>query len=74
VQFTTGEGERIERWFSESTGRSVLQGVDQLQGELIIDNINGHRLRSLKGYLGRLEKGKFKVNYPVKNQQLIENE
>jgi peptide deformylase len=74
VQFTTEEGERIERWFSESTGRLVLQGVDQLQGSLIIDNVNGHRLRSLKGYLGRLEKGKFKANYPVKNQQLIDNE
>lgn len=74
VQFTTEEGERIERWFSESTGRPILQGIDQLQGKLIIDHVNGHRKHSLKGYLGRLEKGKFNAKYPVKNQQLIDNE
>lgn len=74
VQFTNEKGERIERWFSDITGRSIQQSVDQLQGKLMIDHANGHRKRSLRGYLGRLEKGKFNTNYPVKNLQLIDNE
>ena len=74
VQFTNENSERIERWFSDVTGRSIHQAVEQLEGKLMIDHANGHRKRSLKGYLGRLEKGKFNANYPVKNQQLIDNE
>ncbi|MFT4526248.1 MAG: peptide deformylase [Bacteroidia bacterium] len=74
VQFSNENGEQIERWFSDVTGRSIQQAIDQLQGKLMIDYANSHRKRSLRGYLGRIEKGKFNANYPVKNQQLIDNE
>lgn len=51
--------------FTDLAARWVLHGVELLEGKLFIDNLNAHRLRSIKGHLKRIaphyENGKLKV-------------
>ena len=74
VQFMDEAGKKQERWFAETWSRSIQQAVEQLSGKLMIDHVSGHRKRSIKGYLGRLEKGKFTAPYPTRSSILVDNE
>lgn len=74
VRFVDENGNTNERWFTETWSRLIQQAVEQLSGNLMIDHVSGHRKRSIKGYLGRLEKGKFTAPYPTRSPILVDNE
>lgn len=51
--------------FSDLSARWIQHGIDQLNGESIIDRLNTHRKRSVKGHLKRLEEQKIETNYKL---------
>ena len=51
--------------FSDLSARWIQHGIDQLNGESIIDRLNTHRKRSVKGHLRRLEEQKIETNYKL---------
>ena len=74
VRFVNEEGKTQQKWFVETWSRLIQQAAEQLSGKLMIDHVSGHRKRSIKGYLGRLEKGKFTAPYPTRSPILVDNE
>jgi len=51
--------------FSDLAARWILHGIDQLNGISIVDRINKHRQRSVKGHLKNITEGKIKTNYQL---------
>lgn len=51
--------------FSDLVARWILHGIDQVNGISIIDKLNKHRQRSVKGHLKRLEEHKIETNYKL---------
>ena len=52
-------------WFSDLAARWIQHGVEQLQGISIVDKVNQHRQRSLKGHLKRIAEHKIETNYEL---------
>jgi len=51
--------------FSDLVARWIQHGVDQLNGVSIIDRLNTHRKRSVKGHLRRVTERKIETNYKL---------
>jgi peptide deformylase len=51
--------------FSDLAARWILHGIDQVNGISIIDKLNKHRQRSLKGHLKRLAEHKIETKYKL---------
>lgn len=51
--------------FSDLVARWILHGIDQVNGISIIEKLNKHRQRSVKGHLKRLEEHKIETNYKL---------
>ena len=51
--------------FSDFEARWVLHGIDQINGVSIIDKLNKHRKRSVKGHLKRISERKVESNYEL---------
>ncbi len=51
--------------FSDLAARWILHGVDQLNGISIVDKLNKHRQRSIKGHLRRVTERKVETNYKL---------
>lgn len=52
--------------FSDLAARWIMHGIDQVNGISIIDKLNKHRQRSVKGHLKRLTERKIETNYKLK--------
>lgn len=55
--------------FSDLAARWILHGIDQLNGISIVDRINKHRQRSVKGHLKKIVEGKIEANYRLAYDQ-----
>ena len=51
--------------FSDLAARWIMHGIDQVNGISIIDKLNKHRQRSVKGHLKRLAEQKIETNYKL---------
>lgn len=65
VSFLNEQLEEQTTTFSDLAARWIQHGVDQLNGVSIIDRLNTHRKRSVKGHLRRLEEQKIETNYKL---------
>lgn len=54
VSFLDEKLNPTEHTFSDTAARWVLHGIELLDGKLFIDNLNAHRLRSIRGHLARV--------------------
>lgn len=51
--------------FSDLAARWIQHGIDQLNGVSIVDRLNTHRKRSVKGHLKRVIERKIETNYKL---------
>ena len=51
--------------FSDLAARWIQHGIDQLNGISIVDRLNTHRKRSVKGHLKRIIERKIETNYKL---------
>lgn len=51
--------------FSDLAARWVLHGIDYVNGVSIVDKLNKHRKRSVKGHLKRVSEKKVESNYEL---------
>jgi len=51
--------------FNEAPARYIQQGIDLLQGTTIMERLNPHRQRSVKGHLKRISEKKIETNYQL---------
>jgi peptide deformylase len=51
--------------FSDLEARWILHGIDQINGVSMIDKLNKHRKRSVKGHLKRISERKVESNYEL---------
>ena len=56
IRFKDENGEQHEKRFLGPACRLILQAIDQLDGKVMIINLNTHRRQSIKGYLRHLSK------------------
>lgn len=70
VRYVNENFDEIEELFNDLSSRWVLHGVELLEGKLFIDNLNPHRLRSIKGHIKRItsqsENGKLDLEKGVR--------
>lgn len=50
------------------SARWMQRGIDLLNGRTILDRMNRHRKRSIKGHLHRIADGKYKTDYELKHE------
>lgn len=65
VSFLDEEMKERQAMFSDLAARWIEHGMDQLNGISIIDKVNPHRQRSLKGHLKRIAEHKIETNYEL---------
>ncbi|MBL4586403.1 MAG: peptide deformylase [Flavobacteriales bacterium] len=65
ISFLDEEFKEQTAVFSDLAARWILHGIDQLNGIYIVDRINKHRQRSVKGHLKNITEGKIEVNYQL---------
>ena len=51
--------------FSDLAARWILHGIDHVNGVSIVDKLNKHRKRSVKGHLKRVSEKKVESNYEL---------
>ncbi|MBI1288350.1 MAG: hypothetical protein GC178_12325 [Flavobacteriales bacterium] len=65
VCFFDGDLKEQTATFSDLAARLVQQGIDQLNGITLIDRLNTHRQRSVKGHLKRIAERKIETKYSL---------
>lgn len=51
--------------FSDLAARWIMNGIDHLEGITIIDRVNKHRQRSVRGQLKRIAEGRVETSYEM---------
>lgn len=65
VSFLDEELKEQTATFSDLAARWIQHGVDQLNGVSIIDKLNAHRKKSVRGHLRRISEQKIETNYKL---------
>jgi peptide deformylase len=65
VKFLDGDFAEQTQEFTDQTARWILHGIDLLSGFTIIDRLNSHRQRSVKGHLKRISERKIETKYKL---------
>ena len=65
ISFLDEELTRQTQVFSDLAARWIMHGIDHANGISIIDKLNKHRQRSVKGHLKRLAEQKIETNYKL---------
>lgn len=65
VKFIDEDFEEQTQEFSDQTARWILHGIDLLNGITIIDRLNSHRQRSVKGHLKRIAEKRIETKYEL---------
>ena len=66
IRFQNESGNVDQQRFAGPNCRLILQAIDQLDGQLMIVNLNRYRRQSIKGYLRHLSK---KIGEQTENSQ-----
>ena len=65
VSFLDEEFNEQKAVFSDIAARWIMHGVEQLNGKSMIDCLNKHRKRSIKGHLRKLSEKKIETHYKL---------
>ncbi|MFC2175445.1 peptide deformylase [Bacteroidota bacterium] len=65
LRFLDENFEEQKEVFSNLAARWILHGIDQLNGKSIVDCLNKHRQRSIKGHLKKIAEHKIESNYKL---------
>lgn len=65
VKFLDESFEEQTQEFSDQTARWIMHGIDLLNGITIIDRLNSHRQRSVKGHLKKIAEKRIQTKYEL---------